>query len=249
MMGRLCAVPRQLRSVGPSVRGVAAFVLFSLFPLSVHSQGTASLHGTVRNSEGKPVAGAAIHLQVKDTAPSQIQTVHADREGNYSVGALAGGVYLLRAEMAGYSDATIPALFIGPNEAKNVDLTLLATKTPESRAASAQSLQFFDEPRFTVAGVTDTTSLGGHGSDAIVRTREAIAKETVTLGKDPANTARTADYAKERDRLLALLSQEDKAELHHSLGDVQEKLGDSLDAVREYQRAAELDPTESYLFD
>ena len=248
-MGRLCAVSWQLGSACPPVRGVAALVLFSLVPLTLHSQGTASLHGTVRNSEGKPVAGAAIHLQVKDATPAQIQTVHTDQGGKYSVAALSGGVYLLRTEMSGYSDAEIPALFIGPNETKNIDLTLLAAKTPESQAASARSPEFFDEPRFTVAGVTDTTSLGGHGSDTIVRTRESIAKETVSLGKAPAATAPTGDYENERDQLLSLLARSDKAELHHSLGDVQEKLGDSLDAVREYQRAAELDPTESYLFD
>jgi tetratricopeptide (TPR) repeat protein len=249
MMVRLSAVSRQLRFVCPPVRGILATVIFLLLPPSLHSQSTASLHGAVRNSEGKPVAGAAIHLQVKDATPAQIQIVHTDREGKYSVAAISGGVYLLRAEMAGYRDAEIPALFIGPNEAKTIDLTLLARKTAESQAASERLPQFFDEPRFTVAGVTDTTSLGGHGSDTIVRTRESIAKETVALGKAPANGARTADYGKERDHLLASLAHSDRAELHHSLGDVQEKLGDSLAAVREYQRAAELDPTEAYLFD
>jgi tetratricopeptide (TPR) repeat protein len=150
--------------------------------------------------------------------------------------------------MAGYSDGEIPAVFIAPNEAKNIDLTLAAAKT-EAHSASARSPQFFDEPQFTVAGVTDTTSLGGHGSDTVVRTREAIAKETVSLGKAPAAAAQTGDYEKERDHLLALLAHEDRAELHHTLADVQEKLGDSLAAVREYQRAAELDPSETYLFD
>jgi tetratricopeptide (TPR) repeat protein len=38
-------------------------------------------------------------------------------------------------------------------------------------------------------------------------------------------------------------------ELHHRLGDVEEKLGNPLDAVREYQRAAELNPSEPNLFD
>jgi tetratricopeptide (TPR) repeat protein len=37
--------------------------------------------------------------------------------------------------------------------------------------------------------------------------------------------------------------------VHHLLADAQERLGDFLDAVREYQRAAELDPSEPYLFD
>ena len=39
------------------------------------------------------------------------------------------------------------------------------------------------------------------------------------------------------------------AAFHHSLGDIEEKLGNSLEAVREYQRAAELDPAEAYVFD
>jgi tetratricopeptide (TPR) repeat protein len=37
--------------------------------------------------------------------------------------------------------------------------------------------------------------------------------------------------------------------LHHRLGDVEERLGNPLQAVREYQRAAELDPVETNLFD
>ena len=41
----------------------------------------------------------------------------------------------------------------------------------------------------------------------------------------------------------------ENAQLHHLLAQVDEKLGESLDAVREFQRAAELDPTESNLFD
>jgi len=39
------------------------------------------------------------------------------------------------------------------------------------------------------------------------------------------------------------------AALHHQLADVEEKLGNPLEAVREYQRAAELDPSEPNLFD
>jgi tetratricopeptide (TPR) repeat protein len=37
--------------------------------------------------------------------------------------------------------------------------------------------------------------------------------------------------------------------LHHRLGEVEEKLNNPLEAVREYQRAAELDPSEPNLFD
>jgi tetratricopeptide (TPR) repeat protein len=150
--------------------------------------------------------------------------------------------------MAGYSDSEIPSLFFGPNESKRVDVTL-SLKHEAAQPVPTGKPQFFDQPEFTVAGVTDTTSLGGHGSDAIVRTRESLAKETVALGKDPAGAAPLGTYERERDKLQASLAQEDRAELHHALGDVQEKLGNSLEAVREYQRAAEINPSETYLFD
>ena len=41
----------------------------------------------------------------------------------------------------------------------------------------------------------------------------------------------------------------DQAELHHLLGDIEEKLGDPLEAVSEYQSAAELNASETNLFD
>ena len=164
-----------------------------------------------------------------------------------------------------------------------------------------------------MAGVTDTTSLGGHGSDTIVRTREALAKETVSLSRSSAPAAaaeneeslreavrreprsfeanhllgkaldddgkaldavpylerarhlkagdyensfdlaraqtHAGNYQQARDSAQALLARRDTAELHHLLGDVQEKLGQSLGAVREYQQAVALDPREPYVFD
>ena len=40
------------------------------------------------------------------------------------------------------------------------------------------------DPKFTVAGVTDASSAGSHGSSASAPTTEALAKATVALGKD-----------------------------------------------------------------
>ena len=304
----------QARSVPATVR-LASLVLLALLSVCLHAQETeslASLYGTVRNSQGKTVASVAVQLQRKDS--SQTQTARTDSQGNYSIATVSGGVYLLRAEMAGYRDTEIPSLFLAPHEAKNLDLVLLPEKSSTSPPPSAQVLVFFDEPQFAVAGVTDTTSLGGHGSDTIVRTRESLAKETVSLSKAPehrvatsgkekllresverdpgnfesnhllgkllddngkvrdaipylerARELKASDYENSydlalayahagnseqaRDRAKALAVHRDTAELHHLLGDVQEKLGNPLDAVREYQRAADLDPREPYVFD
>jgi tetratricopeptide (TPR) repeat protein len=311
----LCVVSHQARSVRAVGWGLALLVLFTSLPPRLHSQErekSASLRGAVRDSQGKTVAGASIHLQGQD--PSQTQTVQTDSQGNYEFCALKGGVYVLRADRAGYIDTEISSLFFGPQEAKKLDLILLPARTPASQLGVAQAPEFFDEPTFAVAGVTDTTNLGGHGSDTIVRTRESLAKETLSLSKAPlppaasserekslregmernprsfeANhllgkvldengrardgipyleravklkpgehenaydlalaNAHAGNYERARDRAQSLVVEYDTAELHHLLGDVQERLGNSLDAVREYQRAAALDPREAYVFD
>ena len=190
-------------------------------------------------------------------------------------------------------------------------------KPAQTQNASPERPQFYDEPQFTVAGVADTTNLGGHGSDTVVRTKEALAKDTVSLSKpairdqsaassemeekslrdtverDPANFnanhklgkllaengkardaisylehaaqlnpgdydnaydlavayANAGKYDDSRKHARALLAQQDRAELHHLLGDVEERAGNPLEAVREYQRAAEMNQSESHLFD
>jgi tetratricopeptide (TPR) repeat protein len=66
--------------------------------------------------------------------------------------------------------------------------------------------------------------------------------------------ADTGDYQRARANMLAVLKAPDefadkKAEPHHLFAEISEKLNDPLDAVREYRRAAELNPSEAYLFD
>src|ERR1700728_1064358 len=100
-------------------------------------------------------------------------------------------------------------------------------------ALDAQNLrdqpQFFDEPQFTVAGVTDNTYRGGHGSDTILRSAEALTKATASLGSATGNT--------------------DTGDPHHALAEADERSGDAVRAVQEFQRAAESNPTETNLFD
>ena len=107
-----------------------------------------------------------------------------------------------------------------------------ASKTP----ASGAQPEFFDEPQFTVAGVTDTTNLGGHGSNVVVRTKEALAKDVVTLGAASTTSAPTT-----KESPSSPVSPSSAAQL-------QEKRADPLQAVHEYQRAAEANPSESNYF-
>ena len=230
---------RQVTTIGIVTLSLTAVVLLTLFPLPLRPQAVsenAVLRGTIRDAQGKPVVSATVSLQAKDGKQA---ITSSDAQGNYRFTGLSSGEYVLRAEKAECGEAAIPSLVLGPKETKTVDLTLAPTKPAASQPPSSSPPAFFDEPQFTISGVTDTTSLGGHGSDTIVRARETIAKDTASLGEVPSGsgsvTSATTPY--------------DKAKLHHLLAEIHEKLGDSLEAVHEYERAAGLDPSEVYLFD
>jgi tetratricopeptide (TPR) repeat protein len=300
----------------------AATIFLALAPASARGQEVAkssTLRGAVQDSLGKPAAGVALYLRAKDAA--QAVTTRTDEHGRYSFAGLREGVYVLRAEMSGgaeavKSSATVSSISLGPQEAKEIDLTLGAAESSPSQLHASSAPDFFDQPQFTVSGVTDTTSQGGHGSDTVVRTGEALAKETASLAKAPTGrppaasltseevlrakvdhnphdfaanhdlgefllsrgNARDAisylnraaeinpadydnaydlalandeagNYVRARGIAQALLVHHDKAELHHLLAEAQEKLGNSLEAVNEYQRASALNPSEPYIFD
>jgi tetratricopeptide (TPR) repeat protein len=309
-MTRLCWSRLIFNRFTPLTLVGAALLFASLKVAGQQSAELASLHGVIRDAEGRPVAQTAILLQRKGSADRF--NAQTDPQGKYGFPGLADGVYSLRASKIGYADAEILSVFLRPRESKTVDLTLGLVQQGQGSATSAP--QFFDQPQFMVAGVTDTTNLGGHGSDTVVRTRNSLAKDTVSLveptvkassdagreeslrevaerhpddfsanhqlgqllissgkareaipfleraaAKEPANyenaydlavaNAQAGSYAIARDEAANLLATHDRADLHHLLGDVEEKLGNSLEAVRHYQRAAELDPNESHLFD
>jgi tetratricopeptide (TPR) repeat protein len=56
-------------------------------------------------------------------------------------------------------------------------------------------------------------------------------------------------YEQARQIVHSLLARQNTADLHHLLGDIEEQQKNPVEAVREYQLAAELDPSETNLFD
>ncbi len=109
------------------------------------------------------------------------------------------------------------------------------TQAPGSKPAAAQP-EYYDQPAFVVSGVTDYRYRGGHGSDAVLCSTEALTAATASLKKEAAS-------ADSRGVNLSPAGRE------HAKAEADEKRGNSLEAVHEYQRAAELDATEPNLFD
>jgi tetratricopeptide (TPR) repeat protein len=134
-------------------------------------------------------------------------------------------------------------------------LLLLADPQKSGEAKNSSSaIEFADEPAFAVAGVTDTTALGGHGSAQVLPSSNALAKETASLSRAAASqphaaadgsvaTAMTSEAI-----LRASLARADNADLRVQLAEIEEAEGRPLEAVTDYQRAAEMQPTEPHLF-
>ncbi len=59
----------------------------------------------------------------------------------------------------------------------------------------------------------------------------------------------TGSLAEARRQIQALIQQQDTAELHNLLGEVEEKAGEFVAAASEYERAAHIEPSEKNIFD
>jgi tetratricopeptide (TPR) repeat protein len=238
-----------------------------------------TIEGTVRNSAGEAVAGASVVLEEKGYSTRVDTKTNAD--GAFVFSAARAGTYSVRVEKSGLRDGVADSLVLRAGEKKHVDLVLETLGTASSGAAqssrsSAGAMEFKDEPNFTVAGVTDWSTAGLHGSDTRARTSEALAKETlalksvgleetasggskgVAIGRETREShaydlalayKASGDFARAREQVRKTLAITDSAEGHRLLGDLDERLGDPLAAVREFEQAARLDPSEQNYFE
>jgi tetratricopeptide (TPR) repeat protein len=230
-------------------------------PMAAHG---AKIEGTVQDSNGKPLAKVTVYVEpsnANDSSDLETRTTSTEADGAYRILAIQPGSYMVRAQLEGYRTAFVGPVSLMEKESKRIDLTL----TPAGAGVGTEKPgvevpQLYDAPQFTVAGVADATSSGGHGSDIQLRASEAevMAKETVALGAETTKDARVVTRTEgssvprqasgEETLGGSLRDAPHDAEAHRLLAEAKEKSGDALGAVREYQRAAELDASEENLF-
>jgi tetratricopeptide (TPR) repeat protein len=104
----------------------------------------------------------------------------------------------------------------------------------------SQAMEFADKPDFTIAGVTDWTAVGGHGSDSTLRTSEDLARETLAL--KPPGEAKQAFESENRLR-AALAGAPGNFAANHELGAFYLHEGRYRDAIPLLQGAWQADPT------
>lgn len=194
-----------------------AFGMLVFAPLGLPqtvSAGSGVVTGTAFNAHRH--AEPAVRLYLERDGNKQVISGETDSEGKYRL-VVSSGRYHLRAEGPKGDKASIGLVTVADGKITILDLVL--------QASEPDIPQFFDEPKFTIAGVKDNTYRGGHGSDNVLRSAEDLTQATAGLGKS------------------------DDAEPHHKLAEADEQAGHPVEAAREFELAAQLNPSEQNIFD
>jgi tetratricopeptide (TPR) repeat protein len=291
--------------------GVLCLLLSLSMPLVRAQSGGGVVEGVVRDAGKRPLAKVKVSLD--DQVEGRTQATLTDAVGHFRFAGVGASTYMLRVRKPGYLDGTEGPFATARGETKTLNLQMAGEKDSASGKSAAQAMEYSDEPQFTVAGVTDPSNVGGHGSNVTLPTKEALARETASLGAGASVPNKPAvpnerggvlpgvpagDFAQDlkvgrellevgqADQAIAylkqavelkpmdysagyslavayqksgdvkradqavqtLLAREERAELHGLLAEVRESEGKPVDAAREYQRAAEMEPSEENLF-
>ncbi len=188
---------------------------------AVLAQKSPSVQGTIRDNTGNPVSGALVRLENHDTSAAETRS---NPDGSFVFLSLEQGTYTLTAESAGRHSNSL-TVHAGDPESQHADLVLGEANFSPSNptAAPAAAMEFADQPNFTISAVTDWTAAGGHGSDAVLRTSEALNRQAINL-KPGASGERhepsTAEWKQEETTLLAAVTNAPaNFETNHKLGE------------------------------
>jgi len=198
----------------------------------------------VRDEGGAGVPGALLRLEPEDAisgeAAAPVATALSDDSGKFMIMVPASGHYILRATLAGFATLVVKGIALERGDSRHMDLLLHVQRfsgpmgdPPVEAKAAVPPVQFSDDTKFAIAGVTDRSNLGLHGSDANVRTSDELAKEAATLK----SAAPSKGFGASGD-----------GETHRIAGDAKEKSGDPVGAVKEYEAAVKNDPSEENYF-
>lgn len=236
-----CNIPRRL--IGASAALVLVLLMLVSPALAQQSSSATppAIEGAVRESAGAPAASASVLLECPGTAPLQATT---NAEGRFNFYTRPPQGCTLRAAKANRQSTPVLLNPDSPDSLLHVSMTL-----DQAASSSPVSMDFADKPNFTVAAVTDWTAAGGHGSDAVLRTSEALNREALTL--KPESGAGAPSHAPEKmtetESILraAVASAPQSYEANHKLGEFYLRAGRFRDAIPPLQAAYTIEPANS----
>jgi len=225
-------------------------LLFAFFPAFAPAQQVPNprqagltITGTVRDPAAQPISGAEVRLAFKNRS-EPLRTTTTDSEGHFAFADIAPGPYQLTAAKNGAVGQTVDLQAGTAGAGAKTDL-VIPSKPDRGSAPPAAQMELYDQPSFTIAGVTDWTAAGGHGSDSILRTSESLTRDTLELKPaatvaSPANPHGT-DHADEERLLAALAAAPDSFETNARLGKFYADHGNYSAAIPPLEKAYGID--------
>src|ERR1700739_2694117 len=122
-------------------------------------EGLAVVEGRVCDSQDRPITGVVVSLETAE--PGHVILATTDAQGRFRFDAAPAGTYTVSAKREGYQEGREGPFVLHAQEAKSLTLLLANAQAPGGAKDASSTIEFSDEPAFTVAGVTDTTALGG----------------------------------------------------------------------------------------
>ncbi|MBN9615344.1 MAG: hypothetical protein BGO25_15280 [Acidobacteriales bacterium 59-55] len=237
------------------VLAAAMVLVILLLPAAVAQQvspkyfGGAHIQGTVISVDGKPVSEATVSLEKKGS-PDIVET-KTNATGGFEFSSLSSGSYRLSAKKSGLHSHPAEVMASAGKSSEKVSLVLQDTESPPGSGASSATgapvMEFTDKPNFTIAGVTDWTAVGGHGSDSALRTSESLASETAALKpEDAGQKAAGSSEEKKSERQLraGLASDPHSFNANHLLGRFYLRTDRYSEAIPLLESAYRIDPSD-----
>ncbi len=193
------------------------------------------VHGLVLDAGGNAVGGAVVRLE--QTGGTLVREAKSDKGGEFRFAMVDPGTYAVSAEKGARKSRRVMVTVTEDTETRSVQLML---ETADGKGG-AMEMEFADQPNFTVAAVTDWTAAGGHGSDANLRTSEALNRETASLKAGDAGVM-GAERGRETALQAALAKAPGSFAANHALGEFYLRAGRASEAVPLLRAAYTVDP-------
>lgn len=188
-------------------------------------------------ADGTPINAAQVSLDSQ--SGETLAGTETSAVGKFSFESTKAGNCLLKVHKAGYLDSEV-AVTLPVTKAVPLRIEMVrATRSETGNAQSAGGIEFSDKPDFTVAGITDWTAAGGHGSDVNLRASEALAKDTRALTSPNGPTA-IHDSERERELHVALIKDPTSFKANHDLGEFCLRQRQFVDAIAPLEKAHHL---------
>src|SRR5579859_1799974 len=209
------------------------------------------IHGTVLDTAHHGASDALVRLAAD--GGSLILQTKSDAAGAFVFSVSGPARYKLTAESSALRSRAVALTARSQESQTQVELVLEAADkiSPGSSAkppSPGEAMEFADAPKFTVAGVTDWTAAGGHGSDIILRTSETLARDTLALKPDsgtPVPRAVGAGVSEDEGKLRASLAGDiGSFAANHQLGEFYLRAGRYREAIPLLESAYQIDPAD-----